>query len=110
MEFDRVEPARQLAANLANVLYFTEAPLTSAQSVQLTGILDGNRTPAGRSQTSTYDWDAVLMQAQGILSASQSMALDGLRVQEQVGRAAVGANVQIGLPPSALKTANPPAP
>jgi RNA polymerase sigma factor (sigma-70 family) len=110
MEFDRVEPARQLAANLANVLYFTEAPLTSAQSVQLTGILDGNRTPAGRSQTSTYDWDAVLMQAQGILSASQSMALDGLRVQEQFGRAAVGANVQIGLPPSAPKTANPPAP
>ena len=110
VEFDRVEPARQLVAQLASALYFTEVPLTSAQSVQLTGILDGNRTPAGRSQTSTYDWDAVLMQAQGILSASQSVALDGLRVQEQVGRAAVGANVQIGLPPSAPKTANPPAP
>jgi len=106
-EFDRVDSARQLAAQVASSLYFTEAPLAPAQSEQLIQILDSNRAPRGGPQASPFDWDAVLAQARDVLSAPQLGAVNGLRVRAQLNQAMARGKVPIeSAPTSAL---NPPS-
>ena len=111
-EFNRVDSARQLAVQAASSLYFTEAPLTPAQSEQLIQILDNNRSPRSGPQVSPFDWDAVLAQARDVLSAPQLAAVSSLRVRAQANQAMAGENVLPIAPASAsaLKPANPPSP
>ena len=111
-EFNRVDSARQLAVQVASSLYFTEAPMTPAQSEQLILILDNNRSPRSGPQVSPFDWDAVLAQARDVLSAPQLAAVNGLRVSAQHNQAMAGGNVLpiAPAPTSALKPANPPSP
>jgi RNA polymerase sigma factor (sigma-70 family) len=111
-EFNRVDSARQLAVQVASSLYFTEAPMTPAQSEQLIQILDNNRSPRSGPQVSPFDWDAVLAQARDVLSAPQLAAVNGLRVSAQHNQAMAGGNVLpiAPAPTSALKPANPPSP
>jgi hypothetical protein len=111
-EFNRVDSARQLAVQVASFLYFTEAPMTPAQSEQLIQILDNNRSPRSGPQVSPFDWDAVLAQARDVLSVPQLAAVNGLRVSAQHNQAMAGGNVLpiAPAPTSALKLANPPSP
>jgi RNA polymerase sigma factor (sigma-70 family) len=111
-EFNRVDPARELTVEVASSLYFTEAPLTPAQSERLIEILDNNRSPQSGPQASPFDWDAVLAQAGEMLLAPQLAAVNGVRVRAQANQAMAGGNVRPIAPAltSALKPANPPSP
>jgi RNA polymerase sigma factor (sigma-70 family) len=80
-EFGLMIPARELTAQVAGALSFTETPLTAAQSAQLVLIIAGSRSDPSVSQAGSYAWDAVVAQAQGLLSAPQLVALTNARAQ-----------------------------
>jgi hypothetical protein len=80
-EFAMLIPARELTAHVAGALCFTETPLTAAQSAQLVQIIARSRADPSVSQASPYDWDVVVAQAQGLLSAPQRVALVNARAQ-----------------------------
>jgi hypothetical protein len=66
---------------VAGALCFTETPLTATQSAQLVQIIARSRSDPSVSQAGPYDWDAVVAQAQGLLSAPQRVALVNARAQ-----------------------------
>jgi hypothetical protein len=80
-EFGLLIPARELTAQVAGALCFTETPLTAEQSAQLVQIIARNQSNASVSQAGTYDWDAVVAQTRGLLSAPQLVALANARAQ-----------------------------
>ena len=80
-EFGLLIPARELTAQVAGALCFTVTPLTAEQSAQLVQIIARSQSNASVSQAGTYDWDAVVAKAQGLLSAPQLVALANARAQ-----------------------------
>jgi hypothetical protein len=79
--FGLLIPARELTAQVAGALCFTETPLTAEQSAQLVQIIAGSRSDPSVSQAGPYDWDAVVVKAQSLLSAPQLRALANARAQ-----------------------------
>ena len=80
-EFAMLIPARELTAHVAGALCFTETPLTATQSAQLVQIIARSRADSSVTQASSYNWDTVVAQAQGLLSAPQLVALVNARAQ-----------------------------
>ena len=71
---NRIGPIRGFADTIERNTGFPPEPLTGAQAQQLTAVLASSCSSyqsGGPVDLSTIDWDAVLPQAQGILSATQ---------------------------------------
>jgi len=59
------------------VLYYTDTPLTAAQSDQLTESVARHGTNAqGRFEVAAIDWPAVLSEARGLLAPAQFARLE----------------------------------
>jgi RNA polymerase sigma factor (sigma-70 family) len=78
--------AQTFATELAGSLYFTDAPLTAAQSKAMTDLLvemQGNHSgPTDR----VGQWDAFVMRAESVLSPPQIEALQAMHAEEEVQR------------------------
>lgn len=75
------QSARQLAAQLAGAVCFTDSTLTPMQADQLVQIMMASRPNESGVQRRGFDWDAVIAKAQGVLLPPQLAVLDGLRAQ-----------------------------
>ena len=82
-EFWRLQPARSFADRVTEALCFSEAPLLTAQREQLVQILDRNPATGAEAASVKFDWDGVIAQSQGVLSASQRTVLEGLRTEDR---------------------------
>lgn len=83
--YQREIPLRVVVQGVAQRTYFTDEPLSAAQSEALAGILTRHATgPQGRFGTASLDWDAALGEAQSVLSATQLAALKMEREQTQL--------------------------
>jgi len=72
---------------LGGELAATETPLTAQQGEQLTQVLANANSQyrnGGVAMTDTIDWDAVLAQAPGLLSATQLEVFKATAVREQI--------------------------
>ncbi len=70
-EFSRVAQAREVAADVASALYFTETPLTPTQADQVVKSLVESRNSGAAAKVSQYDWNAVMAKSEGTLTAPQ---------------------------------------
>ena len=75
-------PARNVAADVASALYFTDTPLTPEQAEQVTQILAGSRNSGPAAKVSAYDWNAVMTKAEGVLSAPQLAVIAAKRAND----------------------------
>lgn len=84
-DYNRSLPARNLAAQLASVVYLTE-PLSTGQGEQLTRII-GEASEAYRAggaiERAALNWDAIVEKAAAVLSPGQLAALNGAVRQEE---------------------------
>ena len=84
LKFRNAIEGRELTAQMAGALCFTETPLSGEQAGRLVEILSTTRRkPNAPNSFETY-WDAVTTKAQRVLSAPQLVALNGLRTQERI--------------------------
>lgn len=67
--------SREIVNSVAGALWFTDTPLTPAQSDQLVSILFAAKTKSGR------DWDTALISARTVLLPEQVAVLEGMRAQ-----------------------------
>jgi RNA polymerase sigma factor (sigma-70 family) len=83
--YERTAPARLLATDVAETVYFTPTPLSAGQATQLEQIVSGvmsnpdlvSQRDPGPSQTLPHAaWEAVLTQAQGVLTQAQLAAVE----------------------------------
>jgi RNA polymerase sigma factor (sigma-70 family) len=85
--FNKLDPGRTYFEPVITNFYYTDTPLTAEQGDKLLEILAANAPPPQRQGTITVmpepNWDAVIAQAQGILSAPQ---LANLRTWGAKGR------------------------
>ena len=74
--FGDIIAAGEVTKMLSNALFYTDTPLTVAQADQLMEIVAANsRNSQGKVDLATMNTDAILTQAQSILSAPQFIAL-----------------------------------
>jgi RNA polymerase sigma factor (sigma-70 family) len=110
-EFSRLEPARRVVDQVTRGLYYSATPMTAVQAEQLAVIVAQASAPyrAGSAFSgATLDWDQVVGQARGLLSASQLTPLLGLQEEaayrrvhgEAVAQAMQDARKAAGIPPN----------
>jgi RNA polymerase sigma factor (sigma-70 family) len=95
-EYERTRDARKQTTELASILYCTESPLSADQAKQVEQILGRNSAadPAPKVlKVTLIDWDQVMAQASGVLSARQVEALNSLRAKMQYNVALYKAQV-----------------
>jgi hypothetical protein len=75
-------PARTVANKLASAAFYTDTPLTVSQAERLVDIIANHaRSPQGKVDLSAMNSEAMLAQAQSVLSPSQLAALRQLESQ-----------------------------
>jgi len=94
-QYKRSGPVRLLIVDrLGGALAATETPLTAQQGEQLTQMLanaSSQYRSGGVAMTDTIDWDAVLAQAPGLLSATQLEVFKATAVREQISAKIIAA-------------------
>jgi RNA polymerase sigma factor (sigma-70 family) len=93
-EYSRTGGARQYTTELAAALYYTDSALTAEQTKQVELILAQNDATYRADKVAGYnliDWDQVMAQAPGVLSARQLEAMNGIRAGAQYIQALVDA-------------------
>lgn len=89
MQMGRVQPVQDIVASVATTVALTSSPLSGAQAAELTDFLANASSSYRRgdpADPATIDWDVVLPQAQGILTAPQFGALKAEALKPQVGK------------------------
>jgi hypothetical protein len=88
LDYDRARPARDIESQVAGATYFTDAPLTAIQGVQLEQAIV-ETLPNSRDSISwgTLPWDGILQSAGRILSGPQLSALNDIYQQALYQRA-----------------------
>jgi RNA polymerase sigma factor (sigma-70 family) len=88
---------RAVTTELASALFYTDTPLTVSQADQLVEIIAANsRNAQGKVDLSVMNTDAILAQAQAVLSAPQLAALRRAEMQAQEKFAPSGATMPTG--------------
>ena len=85
-EYSRTGGARQYTTELAAALYYTDSALTAEQTKRVELILAQNDASYRADKFVGYnliDWDQVMAQAPGVLSARQLEAMNGIRAGAQ---------------------------
>ena len=93
-EYSRTGGARHYTTELAGALYYTDNALTAEQTKQVELILAQNDATYRGGKVMEYyaiDWDRVMTQAPGVLSARQLEAMNGIRAGAQYLQALVDA-------------------
>ncbi len=86
-QFQTTIAARPMTNQLASALFDSDSPLTPQQADQLVGIIAANaRTPEGKVDLAVLNRDAMLAQAQAVLTPSQLAALRRVDAQRQMDR------------------------
>ncbi|MBE2214257.1 MAG: sigma-70 family RNA polymerase sigma factor [Opitutaceae bacterium] len=82
-DYERTKMERRASMMAASYLSFTDEPLTTVQTDELTRILQESRL---RQRPGTgaenYDWDRVMAEASGIFTESQRPVLEALRADD----------------------------
>lgn len=97
-DYDRTEPARAVADELAGQVYFTDSPLSADQATQLEAAIMANRS-TDPSQGDSINWQGVLAQVGAALAPAQIAGLQAIqaerlyqyRVDQAMGAQMVGA-------------------
>ena len=94
-QYERSLPVRSLIVDrLGGALAATATPLTARQGEQLTQVLanaNSQYRSGGAAMKDTIDWDAVLAQAPGLLSATQLEVFKATAVREQISAKIIAA-------------------
>ena len=86
MDYYRGASSRDMAARVAGAFGYTDAPLSLVQSDQLAGIVMASEIH-GSNSGSSYDWDALMARAQGVLSPTQISVLGGFKAGDELNDA-----------------------
>jgi hypothetical protein len=97
-EYDRTRGARSLVTELAGELYFSENPLTPAQTERMAQILTHNcpdyQNGGAFRSYSPLDWEGAVAEAREVLTGTQLASLSELRVRKEQVRATIEARRQ----------------